>query len=78
MTEPYVATAVVKHPGQVRSLAKTFTWRAVASLDTFLLGYIVSGSFVMAGSIASLEVLTKMVFYYLHERAWAHVEWGMQ
>jgi uncharacterized membrane protein len=32
----------------------------------------------MAGSIASLEVVTKMTFYYFHERAWAHVDWGMQ
>ncbi len=78
MTEPYVATAVLRHPGQARSLAKTFSWRAAASLDTFLLGYILSGSVAMAGSIASLEVITKMVFYYLHERAWAHVNWGMQ
>ena len=78
MTEPYVATALLKHPSQVRSLVKTFTWRIAASLDTFLLGYLISGSFIMAGSIASLEVLTKMIFYYLHERAWAHVDWGMQ
>ena len=78
MTEPTVATAILRHPGQVRSLVKTFTWRAVASIDTFLLGYLLSGSAAMAGSIASLEVVTKMAFYYFHERAWAHVDWGMQ
>jgi hypothetical protein len=34
--------------------------------------------FVIAGSLASLEVLTKMVLYYFHERIWAHLSWGMQ
>jgi uncharacterized membrane protein len=30
-----------------------------------------------AGAIASTEVLTKMLLYYVHERAWSRVTWGM-
>lgn len=59
-----------------RSIAKTVSWRALGSLDTMLLGYIFTGSITLAGSIASAEVLTKVVLYYLHERGWAHVKWG--
>ena len=42
-------------------MVKTISWRALCSLDTMLLGYIFTGSFAVAGSIASAEVLTKVV-----------------
>ena len=29
-----------------------------------------------AGSIAALEVITKIAWYYVHERIWAAVSWG--
>ena len=53
------------------SFAKTCTWRVLASLDTFLLSWLLTGTVAIAASIASLEVLTKMFLYYWHERAWA-------
>ena len=59
-----------------RSIAKTISWRVLGSLDTLLLGYIFTSSVAIAGSIASAEVLTKIVLYYLHERGWAHIKWG--
>ena len=52
------------------STAKTITWRVIASLDTFLLSWLISGSVSVGVSIASLEVLTKMFLYYFHERQW--------
>ena len=58
------------------SLAKTVSWRVTATIDTFIISFFVTGSFAWAGSIASLEVMTKMGLYYLHERAWARVDWG--
>jgi len=60
-----------------RSLTKTITWRLVAAIDTFAISLIVTGSFAWAGSIVGIEALTKMVFYYMHERAWGHVRWGV-
>ena len=53
-----------------RSIAKTITWRIIASLDTFLLSWLISGSVSVGVSIASLEVLTKLFLYYFHERQW--------
>ena len=61
-----------------RSLAKTVTWRAVAAFDTFAISFLITGSFAWAGSIVGIEALTKMVLYYLHERTWGHVLWGIQ
>ena len=52
------------------SFCKTCTWRVVASLDTFLLSWLLTGTVAVAASIASLEVLTKMFLYYAHDRQW--------
>ncbi len=61
-----------------RAIAKTFTWRGVGSLDTFLLGWLITGNAAIGGSIAVLELLTKMVLYYFHERAWSRIAWGVK
>ena len=59
-----------------RSLIKTITWRVIATLDTFFISWFITGKLVFAGAIASLEVLTKMFLYFLHERGWAKIKWG--
>lgn len=59
-----------------RALAKAVSWRAVGTADTFLWGYIITGHAGHAGAIASLEVLTKIVLFYLHERAWRLIPWA--
>ena len=64
------------HATRRRSIVKAVAWRLVGSLDTFLLGYLITGQAKYGAFIASAEVLTKMVLYYVHERAWAHVDWG--
>ncbi len=53
-----------------RSFFKTLTWRCLATTDTFVLSFFITGSVIFAGSIASVEVLTKLVLYYWHERVW--------
>ena len=60
-----------------RSIVKAAAWRLMGSLDTFLLGYIVTGQPRYGAFIAGAEVFTKVALYYIHERAWAHIDWGM-
>ena len=50
-----------------RSLLKTITWRITASLDTFVIAWIITGDWKIGGSIAGIEVITKVFFYYFHE-----------
>lgn len=59
-----------------RSVAKTISWRTVGTLDTIIVSYFITGSFVMAASIGSIEVVTKMILYYFHERAWNKINFG--
>jgi len=59
-----------------RSISKSISWRILASCDTILISYLITGSITIAASIGSIEVLTKMFLYYFHERVWDRVEYG--
>ncbi|MGH2642418.1 MAG: DUF2061 domain-containing protein, partial [Chitinophagaceae bacterium] len=52
------------------SLVKGITWRIVGTIDTILIAWLVTGKIHMAVSIGSVEVFTKILLYYLHDRAW--------
>lgn len=54
----------------VKSLLKSVSWRIVGTIDTMVISYIVTGQLKMALSIGSIEVVSKILLYYLHERAW--------
>ncbi len=54
----------------LRALEKTITWRVIASADTLLLSYLMTGDVGTAGSIAVLEAVTKMGAYFVHEMIW--------
>ena len=60
-----------------RHLSKTFTWRFVGTLDTMILAWIISGSPATGVKIGVAEVISKMLFYYLHERAWYRIDYGL-
>ena len=59
-----------------RSVVKTVSWRTVGTLDTIIISYFITGNLVMAASIGSIEVVTKMILYYFHERAWNKISLG--
>lgn len=59
-----------------RSIAKAISWRATGSIDTFVLSWLITGNVKFAGSIASVEVITKVALYYGHERVWSLVPFG--
>lgn len=60
----------------IRSLAKALSWRVTGSLDTILLSWFFTQDVAVAMAIGLTEVLTKMVLYYLHERAWNRISLG--
>ena len=59
-----------------RTLVKTISWRILATSDTFLIAWLITGKLDWAGAIAGIEVVTKMFLYYMHERAWTKIKWG--
>jgi uncharacterized membrane protein len=59
-----------------RSIVKAISWRITGSIDTFVVSYIITGKPAVALSISGVEVVTKMVLYYLHERTWNKLKFG--
>jgi uncharacterized membrane protein len=55
------------------SATKAVSWRIVGTIDTWIISYLVTGQWKLAFSIASIEVFSKVVLYYFHERAWEKV-----
>jgi len=53
-----------------RHLAKTISWRVIGTLDTMLLGWLITGSLNIGLAIGGTEVITKMALYFIHERIW--------
>jgi len=53
-----------------RHLAKTITWRIIGTVDTVIIGWIVTGDPWIGVKVGGVEMITKMVLYYFHERAW--------
>jgi uncharacterized membrane protein len=60
-----------------RHIAKAFTWRIIASITTGLIAWIITGKMELGMSIGALDVIIKLVLYYLHERAWYHSTFGV-
>ena len=59
-----------------RSALKAITWRVIGTLDTFLISLFITKKPFVAASIASVEVVTKTILYYFHERGWNKIQWG--
>jgi len=60
----------------LRSIIKALSWRLTGTIDTFIVSFFVTGELLIAGSIASIEILTKIVLFWMHERVWNNVKWG--
>ncbi len=61
-----------------RHIGKTITWRMVGTMDTIVISWIISGNPMTGLKIGISEVLTKMVFYYVHERLWHKSKFGLK
>ena len=60
-----------------RSLAKAISWRATGTVDTILISYLITGHAKWALSIGFVEVFTKIFLYYVHERVWSRLTYGL-
>lgn len=61
-----------------RSVVKAISWRIIATSTTVVLVLIFTGNFVLAAGVGVFDMITKLLFYYVHERAWNKLKWGKQ
>jgi uncharacterized membrane protein len=57
-----------------KSILKAVSWRIVGSMDTFILSWIITGTPAWAFTIASTELLTKVILFWVHERVWGRIK----
>ncbi|ASO03858.1 putative membrane protein [Arenibacter algicola] len=74
VTKSYKADKTSENPK--RSIAKSISWRIIGTLDTILISWIVTGTLSVAFSIGVVELFTKMLLYFFHERIWNKINWG--
>ncbi len=60
----------------LRSVIKSISWRAVGTVDTVVISWVVTRQINTALSIGIIELATKMVLYFFHERVWNTIKWG--
>jgi len=59
-----------------RSIVKAITWRTLGTLDTIVIAFVLTGEIKTALSIGGIEIFTKMMLYFFHERVWNMIKWG--
>lgn len=59
-----------------RTLVKTISWRVFGTVATIVISYVITGTLALAFSIGVIELISKLVLYYFHERTWNKIKWG--
>lgn len=62
----------------LRSILKTVSWRIIGTIDTILISWFLTGKIETAFAIGSVELVTKMILYFGHERMWNLISYGKE
>lgn len=54
----------------IRSILKSISWRFVATATTVIIAWFITGDTVIALEIGAIEVVAKILIFYVHERLW--------
>lgn len=60
----------------VRSIIKALSWRVFATVATILIVFAFTRRLVLSLGIGGVEVVVKLLLYYLHERLWLRIPLG--
>jgi len=60
----------------IRSLTKSFTWRALGVFILMSLSYIITGNLAESSLITITFHIIRVVLYFFHERLWLKVKWN--
>lgn len=65
-----------------RSVVKSLSYRCLCSAETFVATYCLA-HFIwepskLSGTVTAILFCTKLITYYMHERIWNKVKWGVK
>lgn len=64
--------------GHPRTVSKSVTWRALITINNFLIPYILTGSWKAAAAFLTIATIMNIILYYTHERVWNKFSWGKE
>ena len=53
-----------------RHIAKSLSWRIIGTIDTFIFAWLITGDLNEGINLSGITAVTKLVWYYIHERYW--------
>lgn len=62
--------------GHPRTISKSITWRALITINNFMIPFITTGSWQTALAFLTIATFLNIIVYYTHERAWNLIKWG--
>lgn len=72
----FIFRPFTKDPTLKRHIVKSLSWRFLGTIDTVLLGFIITGKLSTGIKIGGLELFTKILLYFFHERIWHVIRFG--
>lgn len=63
---------------KTRHVVKAITWRIIGSLDTMMVTWFITGQWKIGAMVSGFEIVNKIVLYYIHERVWIKINWGIK
>ena len=75
LAEQIFASKLERSDSQSKSLIKSISWRIIGTLDTIIISWVLTGTLSVALTIGSIEIFTKFILHYGHERLWNNIKW---
>ena len=75
----------IEKDSPTRSILKAISWRFIASGSTFIISFTIftqateSAFKEIIGAVSlitAVDIIAKLILYYLHERMWTNIMWG--
>ena len=64
------------YEGHPRTVSKSITWRALITINNFVIPYLTTGSWKTAVAFLGIATIMNIAIYYTHERVWNIFNWG--
>lgn len=61
-----------------RHILKTISYRIISTSIGFIFMYLFTASIELSGAFSVVELLWKPIQYYLHERIWYKIKYGIK
>lgn len=60
-----------------RTFCKAVSWQVSGLIVMSLIGYIMTGSLQAAGGFAVITAAIGFVMFFVHEKVWSFIRWGI-